>query len=73
MEDELMAFGLRKMQEFGLVTGGDARTQGILTMTDVRWKQTFDFMAGAGLTKPDLDYRQAYTLDFVKAVKVLPQ
>ena len=73
MEDELMAFGLRKMQEFGLVTGGDARTQGILTMTDARWKQTFDFMAGAGLTKPDLDYRQAYTLDFVKAVKVLPQ
>jgi NitT/TauT family transport system substrate-binding protein len=73
MEDELMAFGLRKMREFGLVTGGDARTQGILTMTDARWKQTFDFMAGAGLTKPDLDYRQAYTLEFVKAVKVLPR
>jgi NitT/TauT family transport system substrate-binding protein len=73
MEDELMVFGLRKMQEFGLVTGGDARTQGILTMTDARWKQTFDFMAGAGLTKRDLDYRQAYTLEFVKAVKVLPQ
>jgi NitT/TauT family transport system substrate-binding protein len=42
-------------------------------MTDARWKQTFDFMAGAGLTKRDLDYRQAYTLEFVKAVKVLPQ
>jgi NitT/TauT family transport system substrate-binding protein len=73
MEDELMAFGLRKMREFGLVTGGDARTQGILTMTDARWKQTFDFMAGAGLAPRDLDYRQAYTLEFVKAVKVLPQ
>ena len=72
MEDALMAFGLRKMQEYALVTGGDAKSQGILTMTDARWKQTFDFMASAGLTKPDLDYRQAYTLDFVKAVKVLP-
>jgi len=72
MEDALMAFGLRKMQEYALVTGGDAKSQGILTMTDARWKQTFDFIASAGLTKPDLDYRQAYTLEFVKAVKVLP-
>jgi hypothetical protein len=30
-------------------------------------------MAGAGLAKADLDYRQAYTLEFVKAVKVLPR
>jgi NitT/TauT family transport system substrate-binding protein len=72
MEDDLMAFGWKKMQEYGLVTGGDAKKQGILTMTDARWKQTFDFMPGAGLTKPDLDYRKAYTLEFVKAIKVLP-
>jgi NitT/TauT family transport system substrate-binding protein len=72
MEDALMGFGLRKMQEYGLVTGGDAKSQGILTMTDARWKQTFEFMASAGLTKPDLDYQKAYTLEFVKAVKVLP-
>jgi NitT/TauT family transport system substrate-binding protein len=72
MEDDLMAFGWRKMQDYGLVTGGDAKTQGILTMTDARWKQTFDFMAGAGLTRADLDYRRAYTLEFVKAVQVLP-
>jgi NitT/TauT family transport system substrate-binding protein len=73
MEDELMAFGLRKMREFALVTGGDASKQGLLTMSDTRWRQTFDFMAGAGLAPRDLDYRQAYTLEFVKAVKVLPQ
>jgi NitT/TauT family transport system substrate-binding protein len=72
MEDDLMAFGWRKMQDYGLVTGGDAKSQGILTMTDARWKQTFDFMSGAGLTRADLDYRKAYTLEFVKAVKVLP-
>jgi NitT/TauT family transport system substrate-binding protein len=73
MEDELMAFGLRKMREFGLVTGGDASKQGLLTMSDTRWKQTFDFMASAGLAPRSLDYRQAYTLEFVKALKVLPQ
>lgn len=72
MEDALLAFGLAKMREYALVTGGDARTLGILAMTDARWKQTFDFMAGAGLVAPQLDYRKAYTLTFVKAVKVLP-
>jgi NitT/TauT family transport system substrate-binding protein len=72
MEDELMAYGLRKMQEFALVTGGDAQKQGILAMADARWKQTFDFMVSAGLVKPDVDYRKAYTLELLKGVRVLP-
>ena len=72
MEDELIAYGVRKMQEFALVSGGDARSQGILTMTDSRWKQTFDFMVSAGLVRPDVDYRKAYTLDALKGVRVLP-
>jgi NitT/TauT family transport system substrate-binding protein len=72
MEDELMAYGLRKMQEFSLVTGGDAQKQGILTMSDARWKQTFDFMVSAALVKPDVDYRKAYTLEALKGVRVLP-
>jgi NitT/TauT family transport system substrate-binding protein len=72
MTEELMAFGVAKMKEYGLVTGGDAKTLGILTMTDNRWKQTSDFMVSAGLTPPDVDYRKAYTLQFVKEIKVLP-
>ena len=72
MTDELIAYGVAKLKEYGLVTGGDAKTQGILTMTDARWKQTFDFMVSAGLTKPDVDYRRAYTLQFVKQIRVLP-
>jgi len=72
MEDDLIAFGVAKMKEYGLVTGGEARTQGILTMTDARWKQTFDFMAGAGLVKANVDYRKAYTLELMRGIKVLP-
>ena len=72
MEDELLAFGVKMIKEFGLVTGGDAKTRGILTMTDARWKQTFDFMTSAGLVKPDVDYKKAYSLEFMKDVKVLP-
>jgi NitT/TauT family transport system substrate-binding protein len=72
IEDGLLAFGVARMKDFGLVTGGAAATQGVLTMTDERWKQTFDFMVQASLIRPDLDYRKAYTLQFVKQVRVLP-
>jgi NitT/TauT family transport system substrate-binding protein len=72
MEDALIAHGIEKMKAYGLVGSGDAAKLGIMTMTDERWKRTFEFMAQAGLVKPDVDYRKAYTLDLVKDVKVLP-
>lgn len=72
MEDGLLAFGLTKIREYQLVTGGDAALQGIMTMTDERWKQTYEFMVGAGMLRGDVDYRRAYTLDLVRDVNVLP-
>lgn len=72
MEDGLLAFGVARMKQFGLVTGGDAGRVGILGMTDARWKATFEFMAGTGLAKPGTDYRKAYTLELQGEAKVLP-
>jgi NitT/TauT family transport system substrate-binding protein len=70
MEDGLLSFGLDKMREYQLVSGGDAGRLGIMTMTDARWKRTFDFMVGANLLKPTTNYRAAYTLDLVKDVHI---
>ena len=72
MTEDLLAFGVKSIQAYGIVTGGDAAKQGIMTMTDARWKQTFDFMVKAGLLKAGVDYRKAYSLDYVRDVKVLP-
>ncbi len=72
MEDELLAFGLARIKDYGLVTGGDAKKQGILTMTEARWKQTFEFMVNAGLVKPEVNYKKGYSLDLVEQIKVLP-
>ncbi len=71
MSDELLAYGVRELKEYEIVTGGDALKFGLLTMTDARWQATLDFLRSAGLTKPDVDYRRAYTLDVVKAVRVV--
>lgn len=72
IEDGQLAFSVAKLKEYGVVEGGDAKTSGLFTMTDARWKQTFEFMRDAKLLKPDTDYRKAYTLEFVNQVKVLP-
>ncbi len=72
MSDELLAYSHRKMKEYAIVAGGDAATLGLMTMTDARWKQTIDFLRGAGLAKPGTDYSGAYTLSVVQGVKVLP-
>src|SRR6476469_9825807 len=34
MSDELLAYGLRKLNEYGIVAGGDGRRLGLLTMTE---------------------------------------
>lgn len=72
MTQEQIDFGLRKMKEYELVTGGDARTMGIGVMTDERWQQIFDFMVNVGLISADLDLSQVYTLEFLPQEPVLP-
>ena len=72
MDEELIAFGIRKMKEYSLVSGGDAAKLGLMTMSDERWQRTREFMVSAKLLKAETDHRRAYTLELVKAVKVLP-
>lgn len=72
IEAGLMAHGLRKMREYGLVTGGDAARLGIMTMTEERWRQTCAFISEGRLVDAKVDCRRAYDLSVVKALRVLP-
>jgi len=65
MTDELLAYSIAKMKEYGIVDSGDAPKNGIGAMTDERVTSFFDKMVRAGVVKPDLDYRKSYTLRFV--------
>jgi NitT/TauT family transport system substrate-binding protein len=53
------------MKEYGIVDSGDSIKLGIGAMTDARVKSFFDKMVRAGVAKPSLDYKRAYTLQFV--------
>jgi NitT/TauT family transport system substrate-binding protein len=65
MTDELLAYSLSKMKEYGIVDSGDSLHDGIGAMTDARFASFFDKMVRAGVVRPDIDFRQAYTLRFI--------
>jgi NitT/TauT family transport system substrate-binding protein len=65
MTDELLAYSLAKMKEFGIVDSGDTLRDGIGAMTDARVASFFAKMSHAGVVRRDVDFRKAYTLQFV--------
>ena len=65
MTDALLDYGIAKIKEYGIVDSGDAKKYGIGAMTDARWREFFETMAAAGVYPKDLDYKKAFTLQFV--------
>ena len=73
MTDDLLAYGVLKMKEMGIVGGGDAAKLGIGVITDERMKATFDMLVAHKLIDPaKVDVKKTYTLQFVKDLKVMP-
>ena len=65
MTDELLAYSVGKMKEYGIVDSGDTLRDGIGAMSDERAASFFDKMVRAGVVRSDVDFRKAYTLRFV--------
>jgi NitT/TauT family transport system substrate-binding protein len=65
MTDELLAYSVARMKEYGIVDSGDTLRDGIGAMSDARAASFYDKMVRAGVVRPDIDFRKAYTLRFV--------
>jgi NitT/TauT family transport system substrate-binding protein len=65
MTDEQLGYAVSKMKEYGLVDSGQSLRDGIGAMTDARVASFFDKMSRAGAVRKDIDFRKAYTLQFV--------
>ena len=52
MTDELLAYSVAKMKEYGIVDSGDTLKDGIGAMTDERIASFFDKMVKAGVVRP---------------------
>jgi NitT/TauT family transport system substrate-binding protein len=65
MTDDQIAYTIKAMKDNGLVVSGDALTKGIGCTTDARYKDFFDKLVKVGIEEASLDYKQAYTNQFV--------
>ncbi len=65
MTDAVLAYAIAKMKQFGIVDSGDAANNGIGAMSDARWQDFHEIMIEQGLYPRDMEYRKAYTLQFV--------
>lgn len=65
MTDEMIAFSIAKLKEYGIVDSGDTKTLGVGAMTDAKITSFFDKMVRAGVVSGDIDYKKSYTLQFV--------
>ncbi len=65
MTEELLAYSIGKLKDYGIVDSGDTLKNGIGAMSDARMASFFDKMVKAGVVKGSVDFRKSYTLQFV--------
>lgn len=65
MDDDKIAYAIQAMKESGIVISGDAERLGIGAMTDERWQRFFQQTVQAGVNPANLDFRRAYSLQFI--------
>ncbi|WP_247886936.1 ABC transporter substrate-binding protein [Azospirillum sp. SYSU D00513] len=70
MTDDRLAFAVEQLKALKALDGGDAAVAGIGTMTEARWKETYDFLVGTELLKASTDWKSAFTTEFVKDLRV---
>jgi len=65
MTPDILDQARAKLKANGIADGGDAKAGGIGVMTDARWKTFFDMASATGVYPKTLDYKKAYTLQFM--------
>ena len=65
MSAALLANARDQMRLHGIVESGDAAGGNVGAMSEARWAEFFKVTSEQGVYPKDMDYRQAFTLDFV--------
>jgi NitT/TauT family transport system substrate-binding protein len=64
MSAEQIAYSIEKLKEYEVILSGEANELGIGAMTDDRWQSLYNELVEFEIINPDIDYKQAYTLEF---------
>jgi NitT/TauT family transport system substrate-binding protein len=68
MTDDLIAQAIAKMKSYGILEPPGSKAHRVGTMSDAQWKTFFDTMVSEKLYPATLDYRKAYTLEFIQGL-----
>ena len=72
MTDDTIAFAIQRMKELDVFWAGPAKTEGLGSMREERFKATYDMLVQNQLLDPKVDWKKTFTTRFVKDLKVLP-
>ena len=65
MSADNIAHAIAQMRQRGMVASGVANSAAIGTMSTARWQEFFDTMSASGVYPKDLDWRAAFTTQFI--------
>jgi len=65
MTQDILDQARSRLKANGIVDGGDAALYGLGTMTAERWRAFFEVTSEAGVYPPNLDWRQAFTTQYL--------
>lgn len=65
MSSDQIAYARSKLIEYGIVDSGDTKKLGIGAMRSARWKSLFEKLVSYGLYPANMDYKKAFTTQFV--------
>lgn len=65
MNDGQIDYTISKMKEYGLLESGEALEKGIGCMVDANIQDFYDKMVAANVVKAGLDFKKAYTTEYV--------
>ena len=65
MTQDVLSQARAKLKSNGIVDGGDAALYGLGAMSDERWQAFFDVTSQAGVYPTNLDWRQAFTNQYL--------
>jgi NitT/TauT family transport system substrate-binding protein len=73
MTDEQLAYSVAKLKELEMVTGGDAKRDGIGTIREARLKTGYDLMVDAKVIDPaKVNFQSTFNTKIIQSIKVLP-
>jgi len=70
--DAQLAFAVEQMKKLKIIDGGEAQEKGIGTMSEARWKKTYEFMVKVDLLDKDTDWKSAFDTTIIDSMNVKP-